>query len=330
MIVRKIAMPVPFENKTVHIKNTNPDTKNSRGTTTPETWKFMKDRYVVLKNFIPKDIIEMSMDMWRVDESTPDRGFMHQETKDITFDNPQSSIGKSHGGYCTPQGVAMHSYLTKKLESFFDMELVETYSYTRKYVRGAYLGSHLDRPSCEVSGTLCLDYQTDDNTPWKIWVRNDKNYVDESAEKVKGESQDLSQRERQKNNCKSISLEPGDLLLYQGPNIPHWRDYLLGDYSYHMFVHWFNRFSKMANIDGFNYGRSRDVGTAPPIQALELDARQHKYMSTNDVECSRLDAFRNFTSHFKDVQAMGNLKEFVNNYDDIELDEKKMEREATK
>jgi hypothetical protein len=161
-------------------------------------------------------------------------------------------------------------------------------------------------------------------------VRNDKNYVDESAEKVKGESQDLSQRERQKNNCKSISLEPGDLLLYQGPNIPHWRDYLLGDYSYHMFVHWFNRFSKMANIDGFNYGRSRDVGTAPPIQALELDARQHKYMSTNDVECSRLDAFRNFTSHFKDVQAMGNLKEFVNNYDDIELDEKKMEREATK
>ena len=58
-------MPVPFENKTVHIRNTNPDVKNSKGTTTPETWKFMKDRYVVLKNFIPKEIIDMAMDMWQ-------------------------------------------------------------------------------------------------------------------------------------------------------------------------------------------------------------------------------------------------------------------------
>ena len=47
------------------------------------------------------------------------------------------------------------------------MDLRETYSYTSKYVRGAYLGSHTDRPSCEISATLCLDYLTDDNTHGK-------------------------------------------------------------------------------------------------------------------------------------------------------------------
>ena len=29
-------------------------------------------------------------------------------------------------------------------------------------MRGAYLSPHLDRPSCEISATLCLDYKSDD------------------------------------------------------------------------------------------------------------------------------------------------------------------------
>ena len=36
------------------------------------------------------------------------------------------------------------------------MDLRETYSYTRKYDRGAYLRAHTDRPSCEISATVCL------------------------------------------------------------------------------------------------------------------------------------------------------------------------------
>ena len=33
--------------------------------------------------------------------------------------------------------------------------------------RGAYLNAHVDRPSCEISTTICLDYKSDDNSPWK-------------------------------------------------------------------------------------------------------------------------------------------------------------------
>ena len=79
------------------------------------------------------------------------------------------------------------------------MDLVETYSYTRKYERGAYLTSHTDRPSCEISATLCLDYQTDDNKPWKIWLQNDENYLNfNDSKKLIEITQEYHQREEVK------------------------------------------------------------------------------------------------------------------------------------
>ena len=253
------------------------------------------------------------MDIWKADEENGNL-YTHVEEKDITYKNPESSKGKSKGGYCTPWGVALHSFIHNKLKDYIDLDLRETYSYTRRYDRGSYLGSHTDRPSCEISATLCLDYQTDDNTPWKIWVRNDKNYANISAETVKNESQDLNHRERLKNNCKSISLEPGDILLYQGPNIPHWRDYLLGEYSYHIFVHFFNATSKMNQIEEFVTGYNHDVETAQQKFALELDGRPNRWTKEQTSE-----EFSIFDNNYYKTE----YQEFVNNYDDWQLVEKK-------
>ena len=308
----KIAMPVPFDAKTIEYYITD-EGRKVRGRTNPETWKLVKDRYVVLRDFLPKEIIRFAMDIWKADEENGGL-YTNQEVKDITYKNPQSSIGKSKGGYCTPWGVALHGFIHNKLKDYIDLDLRETYSYTRRYERGAYLGSHTDRPSCEISATLCLDYQTDDNKPWKIWVRNDKNYANTSAETVKNESQDLNHRERVKNNCKSISLEPGDILLYQGPNIPHWRDYLLGEYSYHLFVHFFNASSKMSQIDDFIIGRNHDVETAQEKYALELDGRANRWTKQQTIE-----EFAIFDNNYYQTE----YQNFVNNYDDWELDEKK-------
>ena len=308
----KIAMPVPFDAKTVDYYITD-EGRKVRGRTNPETWQFVKNRYIVLRDFLPKEIIRFAMDIWKADEENGGL-YTNQEVKDITYKNPQSSIGKSKGGYCTPWGVALHGFIHNKLKDYIDLDLRETYSYTRRYERGAYLGSHTDRPSCEISATLCLDYQTDDNKPWKIWVRNDKNYANTSAETVKNESQDLNHRERVKNNCKSISLEPGDILLYQGPNIPHWRDYLLGEYSYHLFVHFFNASSKMSQIDDFIIGRNHDVETAQEKYALELDGRANRWTKQQTIE-----EFAIFDNNYYQTE----YQNFVNNYDDWELDEKK-------
>ncbi len=318
-MMRKIAMPVPFDAKTIEyymdarVHESHEHKTKIRGRTNPETWQFMKERYVVLRDFLPKEMIRFAMDIWRADE---ERGDYHtkQENRDITFKNPQSSIGKSKGGYCTPWGVALHGFIHNKLKDYIDMDLRETYSYTRKYTRGAYLGTHTDRPSCEVSATLCLDYKTDDNKPWKIWVKNDKNYAKVDGDTVKRESQDIPQRLRTNHGCKAISLEPGDILLYQGPNIPHWRDYLLGDYSYHLFIHFFNAQSLMRDIDEFIVGENHDVPTAHPRYALELDGRANRWTNLQTSE-----EFNNFdTAYYK-----SEYQNMVNNYDDWHIVEKK-------
>ena len=333
MKVRKIAMPVPFDKKTVKYKRLDHDgRKDMHGSTNPETWAFMKNRYVVFRKFIDKDIIDMVMDMWRSVEQHPNPGdLLKHETKDITYKNPESSIGKSKGGYCTPWGNALHNWVHKKLDDHFDMDLGMTYSYSRKYDRGAYLGTHVDRPSCEVSATLCLDYVTDDETPWPIWVKNDGNYLCAEAEKIKNESQDLSQRQRLKNGCKKVLLEPGDLLMYQGPNIPHWRDYLLGDYSYHIFLHWYNRQSGMMQLNNWFSTKDANLPTHTMRGALELDGRQNQYSSNNgDPEFNQ--DFENFTEFYNQSLASARLGQnpdfertanYFDMFEEVEVREKK-------
>ncbi len=333
--MRKIVMPVPFEEKTIKYKVYDEDSdKYITGSTNNLTWQLMKNRYVVLRDFLPQEMIDMAMDMWRSCEETGIK-FIDTEKKDITYKNPLSSIGKSDGGYCTPWGVGLHGYIHKKLKDYIDLDLRETYSYTRKYVRGAYLGTHTDRPACEISATLCLDYLTDDNTPWPIWVRNDKNYAGVDPEIVKAESQDIPQRLRKDNHCYSVSLEPGDILLYQGPNIPHWRDYLLGEYSYHLFVHFFNADSKMNEMDGFVYGTQHDVNIGQNNKnvkyALDLDGRPNRWFGGRklydnfnkfeDVKVSTEKMKRNWD--FADSYYKQDYGKYVNNYDHMELIEKK-------
>jgi hypothetical protein len=331
-------MPVPFEKRTIeyqfidnHVNNENgrrgepkqvKSNKKVFGRTNSETWQFMKNRFVVIRNFLPEEMITFALDVWKAQDEAG--GITEQENRDITYKNPIDSIGKSEGKYCSPQGIALSHYIHKKLDDYIDMDLRETYSYTRKYVRGAYLGSHTDRPSCEVSATLCLDYQTDDGSPWTIWVRNDRNYAGVDAEVCKNESQDYSHRDRVKNGCIPVELEPGDILLYQGPNIPHWRDYLLGDYSYHIFTHFVNADSFMMNLgEGEFYGVDLAEGQnrMKPKEtiALQLDGRPNRWSDDNETKTPKSD----MANMFNDKYYATNYGEYVNNYDDMELVTKK-------
>ena len=53
--------------------------------------------------------------------------------------------------------------------------------------------------------------------------------------------------------------------LVSGPNVVHWRDTFIGDYSYHMFLHYFSdRCSRLNNFGEFHI----DHGLAPPLQEL--------------------------------------------------------------
>jgi hypothetical protein len=321
-MMKRIVMPVPFEDRTVSIRYTD-DFEKMNGKFSPVTTEFIKNGYVVLRNFIPKEIIDMTLDAWKVIERDPSHNehFFHTE-KDITDNSPKDSLFKSQGSYNFPPSIALHRWMRDNLDKVFDFKLVETYSFTRKYDRGAYLRAHTDRPSCEISTTICLDYKSDDNTPWKIWVQKDKNWVDEGAdiELLGSVSQELPHRDRVGT---PISLEVGDVLLYQGPNAIHWRDRFLGEYSYHMFLHFINGIGR--TVDMPNAKGKVDRGVDPRNAGVfSYDGRPNRYApeSEKSVQFEKaMDAWNNW-----DEKKYGKKSDYLNNYSHITVVEEKKKK----
>ena len=105
--------------------------------------------------------------------------------------------------------------------TFFN--LIPNYSYWRMYQRDNELKKHRDRHSCEISTTVCLGYDTSnlDKTQhpdycWPIWVED---ATGENAEGIQ------------------VSLQPGDMIIYRGCEVNHWRDRYLGLSHAQLFMH---------------------------------------------------------------------------------------------
>lgn len=110
------------------------------------------------------------------------------------------------------------------------LNLLPSYGYTRIYKRGDELVRHKDRTSCEISYTLHLG-----GVPWKIFVdpsgkTNVKKYLKRNKVILK------------KNPKKGVSvlLKPGDMMVYRGGDIEHWREPFKGDISAQAFGHYNN------------------------------------------------------------------------------------------
>ena len=89
-------------------------------------------------------------------------------------------------------------------------KLIPTYTYSRIYRTGEVLKRHKDRPACEISATLTLGYKA--NKLWPI-------FFDEEKET-------------------SVSLEVGELAVYKGCEILHWRPAFKGEWHVQVFLHY--------------------------------------------------------------------------------------------
>ena len=129
--------------------------------------------------------------------------------------------------YCHYSDIAMETLLEKVqpiMEEQSGVKLVPTYSYVRIYQNGNVLERHKDRSSCEISTTLNLGGQ-----PWPIYLDPDVNVgdVDENNIYLPGSNKGLR-----------IDLEPGDMLMYKGCILEHWRDAFKGENCVQVFLHY--------------------------------------------------------------------------------------------
>lgn len=88
--------------------------------------------------------------------------------------------------------------------------LLPTYTYARIYRPGEILKRHKDRPSCEISATLTLGY--DSKPIWPIFFDEEKEIP--------------------------VSLEAGELAVYKGCDILHWRPAFKGQWHVQVFLHY--------------------------------------------------------------------------------------------
>jgi hypothetical protein len=119
------------------------------------------------------------------------------------------------------------------VEKKTNLKLYPTYSYSRVYENGSDLKRHKDRPSCEISTTLNLGGDL-----WPIYLSPNENVgIPESD----GGKQGIILT----SNAKGIEivLEPGDMLIYAGCELEHWRETFRGKYCTQVFLH-YNRVTK--------------------------------------------------------------------------------------
>jgi hypothetical protein len=121
---------------------------------------------------------------------------------------------------------------TNSLSNIVGYKLLPTYTYTRLYGKGDELVIHQDRSSCELSATLALGIPKETSI----------NPIYFSTK------EDLS-------DAVEVLLEPGDLCLYRGCDLYHWRPPFEQDWYLQAFLHYINADGKYKNYiyDGRPY-----------------------------------------------------------------------------
>lgn len=187
---------------------------------------FQQNKYLVIRNAISKELADFIY-----------RYFLNKRMVAKTlFENNQIDSRTSYFGtwqdsqipetYSHYSDIVMETLLQEVrpiMEKHVDLKLIETYSYARIYKQGDILYRHKDRLSCEISTTLNLGGPT-----WPIYLEPDaskggvKNgkYVSENTKGVE------------------VILNPGDMLIYRGCELEHWREAFDSNDCAQVFLHY--------------------------------------------------------------------------------------------
>jgi hypothetical protein len=129
------------------------------------------------------------------------------------YNSGDSLTQNSHSKYADFLMESLMVTLCPKIEKITGLSLTPTYSYFRVYKAGEELREHVDRPSCEISCSLCLGYDyLGKDYKWRLIVNGNK-----------------------------IALSPGDGVIYRGMELPHSRPRLQtreGSWHAQAFLHY--------------------------------------------------------------------------------------------
>jgi hypothetical protein len=186
-------------------------------------YNFKKDNFCVIKEAISKDLAiflynYFSMQKQVYDTCIKERYISPFETMIGYYEGQDEQIPNTYSQYSNIAFETLMLKLQPVMEKTTKLKLTPNYTYARIYKPGDELKRHKDRFSCEISTTLNLG-----GDKWPIFI-------------------EPSQKEGMKGI--SVNLNPGDMLVYKGNILEHWREPFKGKDCAQLFLHYNNTKTK--------------------------------------------------------------------------------------
>tara|TARA_E500000318_G_scaffold108070_1_gene118228 strand:+ start:480 stop:1103 length:624 start_codon:yes stop_codon:yes gene_type:complete len=190
---------------------------------------FKKNKYKVIKKAISPDLAAFCY-VYFLNKRTVTK-FLFEEKYLHPFEEMfgvwnDEQVPNTYSHYADMVMETLLVSLVPRMEKETGLKVSPTYSYARIYKNGDILHRHSDRFSCEISTTLNLG-----GDPWPI-------YLEPSGKKGMAGIK--------------INLDPGDMLIYRGCELEHWREAFEGQNCGQVFLHYNNQKSKDADKNKYD------------------------------------------------------------------------------
>ena len=191
---------------------------------------FKKNKYTVIREAISKDLATFIANYFCMQKQ------VHDTCKAARYFSPFENILGDYvdqqipNTYAQYGNIAMETLLLKcqpQMEKETGLKLYPAYAYARIYKKGDVLKRHKDRFSCEISTTMNLG-----GDDWPIYLSPNENVGAPDGKNITSASKAKGIR---------VDLKPGDMLVYRGVELEHWREKFKGKECVQVFLHYNNR-----------------------------------------------------------------------------------------
>tara|TARA_R110000787_G_scaffold285573_1_gene401681 strand:+ start:31 stop:651 length:621 start_codon:yes stop_codon:yes gene_type:complete len=190
---------------------------------------FKKQKYLIIKKAISTDMANFIYGYFSFKRRVAKKFFEERYISPFTTEWGVWNDEQVPNTYCHYADIVMETLLERvrpKIEKETKLKLIPTYSFARLYKTGDILKRHKDRFSCEISATMFLGGE-----PWEL-------YIESSGQE----------------NKKGIKIvqKPGDILIYSGCELEHWREAFKGKNCCQVFLHYNKAGSTQAKQNKFD------------------------------------------------------------------------------
>jgi len=188
---------------------------------------FQQQKYQVVKNAVSYELANFIYNYFLLKRDAVN--FLYQNN--ITYDTGllgtwrDTQVPNTYSIYADHAMETLMMKVRPKMMEETGLQLIPTYSYARLYKKGDILHRHKDRPSCEISCTLNLG-----GDPWPIFIDGTgaDTVIDEYKNIIKPDAPEGTK----------VLLEVGDMLVYSGCELEHWREPFEGNTCGQVFLHY--------------------------------------------------------------------------------------------